>query len=87
MKLKAKDLRKIIKEEFASTIPDFMLRQMAEKCSEDLKRLMVNHIRSKSPADRTYMIALANNISEELEEEIKTLLDSKLSQFLNKSSR
>jgi|694.fasta_scaffold19169_3 hypothetical protein len=86
MKLKAKDLRRIIKEEFSSTIPDFMLRQMAEKCSEDLKRLMINHIKVKSPADRTYMIALANKVSEDLEEEVKKLLDEKLSEFLNRSS-
>lgn len=87
MKLKTKDLRRLIKEEFSSTIPDFMLRQMAEKCAEDLKRLMVNHIKVKSTADRAYMIALANKVSEELEEEVKTLLDTKLSEFLNRSSR
>jgi hypothetical protein len=47
---------------------------------------MINHIKVKSPADRTYMIALANKVSEDLEEEVKKLLDEKLSEFLNRSS-
>ena len=88
MKLRENDLRKIIKEEISS-IPSFALQQLAEECSDGMKRLMINHINTKSnsPKERQQMTVQMNKVMKDLENEVKELLDSKLSEFLNKSSR
>lgn len=84
MKLKLKNIREIIKEE-ASGIPAFAVRQIAEECAEEMKRLMVNHINMKSDSqkERQRMIARMNKVMEDIEDDVKDLLDEKLSDFLN----
>jgi hypothetical protein len=85
MKLNVKDLRKIVKEEYSRAIPEFVVRQTVESCVEDLKRAMVNHINSKSNSQqsRQKMIARMNLNLEELEKDLKELIDEKISKFFS----
>mgnify|MGYP003350706040 CR=1 FL=1 len=89
MKLTSSRLKKIIKEELARGIPEFSVRQIAETCAEDVKRLIVNHINSNSSSqqERTYMISQMNLVTEDLEKDVKDLIDSKLSEFFGRSKR
>jgi hypothetical protein len=89
MKLTGTRLRKIIKEELVRGIPEFSVRQIAETCSEDVKRLIVSHINSNSSSqqERIHMISQMNIIIEDLEKEVKDLIESKLSEFSGKSRR
>jgi ATP-dependent RNA circularization protein (DNA/RNA ligase family) len=84
MKLKLKDIRKIIKEE--ASIPAFAVRQIAEECAESMKRLMINHanMKSDSQKERQQMIVKMNKIMKDIEDDVKELLDAKLSDFLNR---
>jgi hypothetical protein len=88
MKTSLPKLRKLIKE-YARGVPSFSVTQIAESCSEDVKRLIVNHINMTSPSqqERTYMLAQMNHMLEELEKEIKDVIDTKLSNFFNRSTR
>jgi hypothetical protein len=85
MKLNVKDLRKIVKEEYSKAIPEFFVRQTVESCIEGIKRAMVNHINSKSNSQqgRQKMIARMNLNLEELEKELKNLIDEKISKFFS----
>jgi len=85
MKLNLKDIRKIVKEEYSRTIPEFLVKQAVESCVEDLKRAMVNHINTKSNSqqNRQKMIVRMNLNLEELEKELTEIVDEKLSKFLS----
>jgi hypothetical protein len=87
MKLKASELRKLIKEEFSRSVPEFAIKQIAEECAEDVKRLVVNHINAKSTSqqERQQSISQMNIVMQDLEVRIKDLIDEKLSEFFNKS--
>jgi hypothetical protein len=83
-----KSIRKPIREN--RNIPDFMLRQIAEECAENVKRVMLHHIDNAilgTPQDRRYMLLQINNTVQELEIEVKEIIDAKISQFHNKSTR
>jgi ATP-dependent RNA circularization protein (DNA/RNA ligase family) len=83
---KQSNLQKLIREELNSAIPAFAVRQIAEECAEAMKRLMINHINTKSTSqkERQQMTVRMNKIMEDVEDEIKDLLDEKLSDFLNR---
>jgi len=83
-----KNTRKPIREN--RNIPDFMLRQIAEECAENVKRVMLHHIDNAvlgTPQDRRHVLIQINNTVQELEIEIKEIIDAKISQFHNKSAR
>lgn len=83
MKLKTSELRKLIKEQYS--VPDFFIRQLVEACVEDLKRKMLSHINSKSNSsvEKKKMIAKMNLVLEDLEKELKDLIDEKVSRFFS----
>ena len=85
MKFNLKDIRKMVKEEYSRAIPEFIVKQAVESCVEDLKRVMVNHINSKSNSQqsRQKMIVRMNLNHEELEKELKNIVDEKISKFLS----
>lgn len=76
--------RRVIKEQF---IPEFAIRQISETCAEDVKRLIINHINSSSSSlqERQHLLGQMNIIMEDLQGEIKELLDDKVREFFNKS--
>jgi hypothetical protein len=76
--------RRVIKEQF---IPEFAIRQISDACADDVKRLIINHINSNttSQAERQQMLGQMNIIMEDLQDEIKKLLDSKVNEFFNRS--
>ena len=83
MKLKTSDLRKIIKEEYSRAIPEFAIRQIADMCVEEIKRKMLGYINSKSTSqvDKRKMISKMNLVLEDLEKELKDVIDENVSKF------
>lgn len=86
MKLRTNELRKLIKE-YSRAIPEFAVVQIVDTCVEDVKKMMLNHIRSKSTsqAEQKKMIARLNPVLEDLEKELKEVIDEKVTRFLSET--
>ena len=83
-KIEMKKTNRSLNEDYARGIPDFALSQIASDAAEDLKAHIRRHIQqvTRDPADQRKMFGAANITIEELEAEIKTLLEDKLSKFI-----
>lgn len=88
------NLRQIVREEvemlnedYARGIPDFVLVQIARDASESMRQYLVRHIdqTTVNPSDRRQKSAAANVVLQELEIQIKELMEDKLSQYLRSS--
>lgn len=87
-----KDLKKFIlleidklnlREDLIRSIPDFVLQQIASEASEKLKGHLIRFINQSSSdsSKRRQMTLAAREILDELEKEMKELLEEKLSGF------
>ena len=80
----AEEVRAVLAEDYARGIPDFALQQVSSDAVDGLKRHLKRHI-EMSVADsvrQRQMLTAANQVLEELETEIKDLLEDKLLQFM-----
>lgn len=87
MKTKMTEVRKPLREN--RNIPDFMVRQIAEECSDSMKRLLLHHINmTNSGSDlRRQEVIRMNAVLKDLTKDVKNLLDNSLNEFLNRSTR
>ena len=71
---------------FTVSIPDFIVSQIASDATESLKRHIKRHVSqvSADPASQRQMYAAANSVLDELESEIKEVIQEKLASFLRK---
>lgn len=76
-----------LNENYARGIPDFALSQVASSTVENMKQHLKRHINQMSadPSKQRQMLAAANLVLEELEVDVKQLLENKLLDFLRKT--
>jgi len=93
MKMKVKELRRIIRENYAREIPQYAIddtclkviklkmnpSQAADYCREQLEHYFKMHINStsNSPADMRYKIVKMHQVFDDMEEEIRKLKNLK----------
>lgn len=85
MKIKIKELKTMIKEDFFMRgVPDFVIKQSSDSCIQELKCHLLAGInqRSKSPKQRREMIAIMNSSLKDLQKEINELVEERMSGFL-----
>jgi len=84
MKIKAGDLRRVIREEFMRGVPEFTLRKASQDCVDQLRDSVKRFIlaRSENPTQQRQMIAASNPVLEELEEKIYADIEEALFEFL-----
>lgn len=88
MTLKPEDkVRKIVREEFARGIPEFMLQQASADCVATLRQHLKRFIatRADNPTHARELHALANSTLDDLDEEINLLIQDKLWAFLQQT--
>ena len=84
MRLRAGQLRRVIREEFLRGVPDWALRQASKDFTEEVRQYLKKFIlmnKSETPADQREALAAANDVLDDLEEEAYELLSDKLYQF------
>lgn len=83
----ASETRKVVKEEYARGIPDFAISEVASEAAEGLKRHLRAYVNrmSQNPTHQRQMLASANEVVKELEQEIKAKLEDKLLKFLRQT--
>lgn len=74
----------ILSEDYARGIPDFVLVQISRDAAETMRQYLVRHINQTTvnPEDRRQKSAAANITLQELEIQMKELMEDKLSQYL-----
>lgn len=83
-KLTVKELRKLIREEYARGIPDFVTTTAASNCAEEMKRHLVRYVSQKAADPRTQreLLGRANSSLNEMEKEIKDIIEKYMMQFI-----
>ena len=83
-KLSIKDLRRLVREEYARGIPDFVTSNAASNCSEEMKRHLVRYVQQKAADPRTQreLLGRANSSLDEMEKEIKEVIEKYMMQFI-----
>lgn len=86
MKLPLKRIRELIREEVLRGVPDFVLRQAANRFVGEIRQHMLKYISQiasdSTPGDRTNRLQAMNRTLIELEHEIHELLEEKLMDYL-----
>lgn len=87
MKMTQHELRQIIREEFMRGVPEFVLRQIASNCANEVKLQTERFIqqRAETPSRAKHMHKKANDALAELEKEIYDLIEEKLFSFVQGS--
>jgi len=80
-------IRKIIREEFMRGVPEFMLRQATDDCTERLRQHIKRFIatRAENPTHSRELLQLANESLADLDEEMYALVEDKLWSFLQQT--
>ena len=78
------DLRRLVREEYARGIPDFVTSNAASNCSEEMKRHLVRYVQQKAADPRTQreLLGRANSSLDEMEKEIKEVIEKYMMQFI-----
>ena len=84
MKLTVRQLRLLVREEYARGIPDFVTTTAASNCAEEMKRHLVRYVSQKAADPRTQRELLGRAISslDEMEKEIKEVIEKHMMQFI-----
>ncbi len=84
MKVRLGNLRKVIREEYMRSVPEFVLKQATTQYIDTIRRHMQKHIlqTQKDPASARRSIELANKTLEGLEEDANQLLEDRLWQWI-----
>ena len=83
-KISIKDLRRLVREEYARGIPDFVTSNAASNCSEEMKRHLIRYVQQKAADPRTQreLLGRANSSLDEMEKEIKEVIEKYMMQFI-----
>ena len=83
----AEEVRRVLKEDYARGITDFALSDVAQKASSGLLQHIKKHIPlvAPDPVKQREMLASANIVLQELEAEMKELMEDKLLKFMRMS--
>ena len=78
---------KVLSEDYARGIPDFVLSQVAHDTADSMRQHLKRHITqiAQDPSKQRQMLAAANLTLEELEADVKQLLEDKLLDFMRKT--
>jgi len=79
-----KDLRRLVREEYARGIPDFVTTNAASNCAEEMKRHLVRYVQQKAadPRMQRDLLGRANLSLEEMEKEIKDVIEKHMMAFI-----
>lgn len=83
-KLSVQQLRKLVREEYARGIPDFVTSTAASNCAEEMKRHLVRYVQQKAadPRAQRELLARANSSLEDMEKEIKEVIEKHMLDFI-----
>jgi hypothetical protein len=83
-KLIEAEVRSVLKEDYARGIPDFALQQVSSNAADELKQHIRRYIEmtAHDPVKHRQMLGAANRVLEELEVDMKELLEEKLLKFI-----
>jgi hypothetical protein len=83
-KLTLGQLRKLVREEYARGIPDFVTLNAASNCSEEMKRYLVRYVQQKAndPRMQRELLARANSSLDAMEKEIKEVIEKHMMAFI-----
>lgn len=83
-KLTVKELRKLVREEYARGIPEFVASSAASNCVEEMKRHLVRYVQQKAADPKTQrdLLGRANVSLETMEKEIKDVIEKHMMQFI-----
>jgi len=83
-RLSIKDLRRLVREEYARGIPDFVTTNAASNCAEEMKRHLVRYVQQKAadPRMQRDLLGRANLSLEEMEKEIKDVIEKHMMAFI-----
>lgn len=78
------EVLEVLKEDYARGIPDFALQQISSDASESLKRHIQRYATmvSGDPVQHRKMMVEATRVLDELEVEMKELMEEKLLKFM-----
>jgi hypothetical protein len=83
-RLTVKELRRLVREEYARGIPDFVTSNAASNCAEEMKRHLVRYVQQKAadPKTQRELLGRANASLEEMEKEIKEVIEKHMMSFI-----
>lgn len=83
-RLTVKELRRLVREEYARGIPDFVTSNAASSCAEEMKRHLVRYVQQKVADSKTQreLLGRANVSLEEMEKEIKEVIEKHMMSFI-----
>jgi hypothetical protein len=83
-RLSVKDLRRLVREEYARGIPDFVTTNAASNCTEEMKRHLVRYVQQKAadPRAQRELLGRANVSLDEMEKEIKKVIEKHMMAFI-----
>jgi len=84
VKLKVSELRRLVREEYARGIPDFVTSNAASNCVEEMKRHLVRYVQQKAadPKTQRELLIRANSSLDEMEKEIKEVIEKHMMSFI-----
>ena len=79
-----KDLRRLVREEYARGIPDFVTTNAASNCAEEMKRHLVRYVQQKAnnPQMQRELLGRANASLEDMEKELKQVIEKHMMAFI-----
>ena len=83
-RLTVKELRRLVREEYARGIPDFVTSNAASNCAEEMKRHLVRYVQQKAndPRMQRELLGRANVSLDEMEKEIKEVIEKHMMAFI-----
>lgn len=80
MKMTEHELRQIIREEFMRGVPEFVLRQAADECTDRVRQHVEKFVqmRAQNPKHMREMLGKTNAALDEMREEMYQLIEDKL---------
>lgn len=84
MKIRVGDLKKIVHEEYLRGVPEFVLQEASGKFVDEIRKHIKKHIMlvKRNPADVREAMDSANDVLNDLEQEVNELLEQKIWQFI-----
>ena len=84
-KLSVGQLRKLVREEYARGVPDFVTSNAASNCAEEMKRHLIRYVQQNSadPSTSQRLMKLAALHLENMEEDIKKVIENHMLLFFN----
>lgn len=82
--LTVRELRTLIREEYARGIPDFVTTNAASNCAEEMKRHLVRYVQQKAadPRAQRELLMRANASLDEMEKELKEVMEKHMMAFI-----